>query len=87
MNRHRVGVDADPDPDPNIHFDADPGPDPDRHQNDADPHTYPTSRFTHVGKLGNILFTIIDSYASLQRFSLLIKGKCVMIFCFFDSFS
>jgi hypothetical protein len=36
VDRHRFGAD----------------PDPDWHQNDDDPHTDPTQRFTHVGKQG-----------------------------------
>jgi hypothetical protein len=31
-----------------FHFVVDPDLDPDRHQNNADPHAYPS--FTHVGK-------------------------------------
>jgi hypothetical protein len=74
------------DPDPNFDYDADPGPDPEWHQNDADRHAYSTPSFTHVGKLGNN-FTFIHSYASLQCFSFLIKGKCVIILSIFDQFS
>jgi hypothetical protein len=48
---------ADPDLDPNL--------DPDWHQNNADPHAYPTPSFAHVGKLGKILlllFTVMSVY-------------------------
>jgi hypothetical protein len=38
------------DPDPNFNFDADPDPNTDWHQNDADPHAYPTPSFTHAEK-------------------------------------
>jgi hypothetical protein len=44
VDRHPF--DTDPDPDSNFHVDAD--PDPDWHQNDADPHVYPTPSVTHV---------------------------------------
>jgi hypothetical protein len=44
-DRHRFV----PGPASNFHVDAD--PDSEWHQDNADPHADPTSRFTHVGKI------------------------------------
>ncbi len=46
VNRHRF--DADPDLDPNLYVNAD--PDPNWHQNEADPHAYPTQSLQMLEK-------------------------------------
>jgi hypothetical protein len=52
VDQHRV----DADPDPKFHLEADPDPYPNWHQNDADPHTVPTSTFIHVEKSDFLYF-------------------------------
>jgi hypothetical protein len=98
VDRHRF--DPDPDLDPNFHFDADPDHDPSFYcilmairSGSGDIKIMPIHmRILPQGlhmfeNKETFFFTFIYSDASLQQFSLLIKGKCVMIFGIFDSCS
>jgi hypothetical protein len=73
VDRHRFDADSDP----NFHVDAD------RHQNDADPHADPTSRFPHVGKSKYFLLQLDAGMPVYNTLSFSSVSNVVIIFSFF----